>query len=176
MGATNPCLAAEAAWAGGGLNLYIYLTYGTDASSGDPACAITASPAACNFGFDTALDAFAKAQAAGVNTSVAWWLDVEDAIPRGRPTRRPTPSWSRAPSTASTPRASTASASTPARAAGRASWATTTPAVPYWAADWGTDPAATCAERPLAVRRPAHRARSRSSSTARPVHRSPTGG
>ena len=29
----NPCLAQEAAWAGGGLNLYAYLTYGTSATS-----------------------------------------------------------------------------------------------------------------------------------------------
>ena len=28
-GATNTCLAQEAAWAGGGLNLYTYLTYTT---------------------------------------------------------------------------------------------------------------------------------------------------
>ncbi len=77
MGTTNPCLANEAAWAAGGLNLYIYLTYGTASSSGDPACQSTASPPSCNFGFDTALDAFKKAAGAGVNTSVAWWLDVE---------------------------------------------------------------------------------------------------
>jgi hypothetical protein len=77
MGAVNPCLAQEAAWAGGGLNLYIYLTYGTATSSGDPACASSASPPSCDFGFNTALYAFSQAAAAGINTSVAWWLDVE---------------------------------------------------------------------------------------------------
>ncbi len=49
----NPCLAAEARWAGGGLNLYVYLTYGRQAS-GDPACATIESPAACNYGFNAA--------------------------------------------------------------------------------------------------------------------------
>ena len=42
-GASNPCLAHEAQWAGGGLNLYIFMTYGTDTTdqpgcNGDPAC------------------------------------------------------------------------------------------------------------------------------------------
>jgi hypothetical protein len=78
MGATNPCLYQEAKWAAAGLNLYIYLTYGTDASgTGDPACTTRLVPAACQFGFETALDAFQKAANAGVDTSVAWWLDVE---------------------------------------------------------------------------------------------------
>jgi len=36
-----------------------------------------ASALACNYGFNTAVDAFTKASAAGVNTSVGWWLDVE---------------------------------------------------------------------------------------------------
>jgi len=78
-GAVNRCLATEATWAGAGLNLYIYLTNGVDAQSGDGACQSSGSQPACNFGFNTALDAFAKAQAAGVDTSVAWWLDVEDS-------------------------------------------------------------------------------------------------
>jgi hypothetical protein len=77
FGATNPCLASEAAWAAGGLNLYTFLTYGTMATSGDPACQATAAPGSCNFGFNAALDAFGEAQAAGIDTSVAWWLDVE---------------------------------------------------------------------------------------------------
>jgi GH25 family lysozyme M1 (1,4-beta-N-acetylmuramidase) len=59
------------------LNLYIYLTYGTAPSSGDPACGSTESPGSCNFGFNTAVDAFAKAANAGVNAAVPWWLDVE---------------------------------------------------------------------------------------------------
>ncbi len=84
----NPCLAAEAAWAGAGLNLYVFLTYGNANSSGDPNCASEPDPSTCNYGFDAALDAFAKAEGAGIDTAVAWWLDVEGG-----------PSWS--PSTAS---------------------------------------------------------------------------
>ncbi|HLG66502.1 MAG TPA: hypothetical protein VKV36_01360, partial [Acidimicrobiales bacterium] len=84
FGSVNPCLAQQAAWAGAGLNLYVFLSFGKQASSADGNCA-TFSPAdpgaapACNFGFDAAQDAFAKAQAAGVDTGVAWWLDVEPA-------------------------------------------------------------------------------------------------
>jgi hypothetical protein len=141
-GTVNRCLAAEAAWAGAGLNLYIYLTNGVDATSGDPACQATASAPACNFGFNTALDAFAKAQAAGVNTSVAWWLDVEDS---------------------SLDNQTAASASLVQGAidglhyeglngvgiyASPGQWknivGTYSPAVPYWAADWGPSPTNTC--------------------------------
>jgi hypothetical protein len=75
FGATNPCLASEAAWAGGGLNLYIFLTYGTRAT-GPPSCN---GDTACNDGFAAAQDAYAKANAAGVDTQVTWWLDVEGA-------------------------------------------------------------------------------------------------
>ncbi len=73
----NRCLVTEVRWAGAGLNLYTFLTYGTMASSGDPACTATASPDACNEGFNAVLDAFTEAQTAGVDTSVDWWLDVE---------------------------------------------------------------------------------------------------
>jgi hypothetical protein len=141
-GPVNRCLAAEAAWAGAGLNLYVYLTNGIDATSGDPACADTGSVEACNFGFNTALDAFTKAQAAGVNTSVAWWLDVEDSSLKGQ----------------------TAASSALVQGAidglhyeglnGVGIYASPglwkgivgnyTPAVPYWAADWGPNPTTTC--------------------------------
>jgi hypothetical protein len=146
-GSTNRCLGTEAAWAAGGLNLYVYLTYGQDASSGDPACRNTPSPAACDYGFNTALDAFAKAGAAGVNTSVGWWLDVE-------------------PSTAGVPPWTSnhgANASVVAGAidglhfeglngvgiyASPGAWSgivgNYSPAVPYWAADWEINPATTC--------------------------------
>jgi hypothetical protein len=73
----NPYLGYEAAWAGAGLNLYIYLAYATAPSSGDPACSTSASPGACNYGFNTALSSFDYAVSSGVDTSVAWWLDVE---------------------------------------------------------------------------------------------------
>jgi len=74
---TNPCLATEAAWAGGGLNLYTFLTFGATPSSADAGCASLATPDACNYGYNAALYAFGEARAAGVNTSVPWWLDVE---------------------------------------------------------------------------------------------------
>jgi len=72
---TNPCLAAEASWAGAGLNLYTYLT--TGASSSGPG--ICGGNAGCNFGYGEAQHAFADAQAAGVSTGVTWWLDVESS-------------------------------------------------------------------------------------------------
>ena len=72
--ATNPCLAQEAAWAGGGLNLYTFLTYGTS-STAEPGC--TDPAGACNAGYQAGLHAFADARAVGVDTAVAWWLDVE---------------------------------------------------------------------------------------------------
>jgi hypothetical protein len=71
-GATNPCLAAEAAWAGAGLNLYTFLD---NVSSGTALCADTTD--CFNVGYNAGLHAFGDAQAAGVNTSVGWWLDVE---------------------------------------------------------------------------------------------------
>ncbi|MGH9110262.1 MAG: hypothetical protein ACRDY3_12500 [Acidimicrobiales bacterium] len=76
-GATNPCLATEARWSGGGLNLYTFLTYGTTPTSPDTACATTHTPAGCNFGYNTAVAAFGSAQAAGIDALVPWWLDIE---------------------------------------------------------------------------------------------------
>ena len=67
-GATNPCLGVEATWAGAGLNLYTFLT-----NTG-----LCASMTTCfTVGYDAGIAAFHDAQAAGVNTAVAWWLDVE---------------------------------------------------------------------------------------------------
>jgi hypothetical protein len=75
-GNTNPCLAQEAAWAGGGLNLYTYLTYGTSSTS-EPGCAGETS---CNAGYQAGISAYADAQSAGAgSTSIPWWLDVETA-------------------------------------------------------------------------------------------------
>jgi hypothetical protein len=78
-GATNPCLASEALWAGAGLNLYTFLSYGTSTT---PEGNCSSQPTqgevqACNFGYAAGLHAFQDATAAGVNTDVAWWLDVE---------------------------------------------------------------------------------------------------
>ncbi len=70
----NPCLAQEAAWAGGGLNLYAYLTYGTSATN-EPGCSGDTS---CNAGYQEGLNAYALASNVGAgSTSIPWWLDVE---------------------------------------------------------------------------------------------------
>ena len=141
----NPCLQAEAAWAGAGLNLYTFLTYQTSTTS-EPGC--TSDPTgACNAGFQAGIDAFQDAEQPGVNTDVTWWLDVEND---------PSMPWSgnnasnaafvQGGSTRCTrPRVWPTSASTPAPASGTRLWATTNPACPT---GWPT----TC-------RRPAARAR-----------------
>jgi hypothetical protein len=75
-GNTNPCLAQEAAWAGGGLNLYTYLTY-TTSTTNEPGCNGDTS---CNAGYEAARFAYTDAQNAGAgSTSIPWWLDVETA-------------------------------------------------------------------------------------------------
>ncbi|MGH9029872.1 MAG: hypothetical protein ACRDV4_09695, partial [Acidimicrobiales bacterium] len=71
--AANPCLSREASWAGGGLGLYIFLTYGTD-STNQPGCA---GDQACNFGFEAAQYAFSYVQSNDVSPYVTWWLDIE---------------------------------------------------------------------------------------------------
>ena len=140
----NPYLASEARWAGAGLNLYVYLTFGTASTGTDPACETSALPAACNYGFGAAQDAFTKARAAGVNTSVAWWLDVE-----------PNPSWS-ADDEANAALVKGALDGLHSEGlnsvgiyASPGDWSTIvgprySPAVPYWAADWEISPAVTC--------------------------------
>ena len=85
FGSVNPCLSQEAAWAGSNLNLYIFLTYGQEpVGTPTPPLCVTAQNQgdenailACDFGFAAAIDAYQKAQDAGVNVNVAWWLDVE---------------------------------------------------------------------------------------------------
>ena len=80
-GNTNPCLAQEAAWAGGGLNLYTFLTYGTSATS-EPGCNGDTS---CNAGYQAGIHAYNDAQTAGAgSTAIPWWLDVETASATGR--------------------------------------------------------------------------------------------
>jgi hypothetical protein len=71
----NPCLSAEAKWAGGGLNLYTFLD-----NIGPASGALCSSTATCyTTGYDAGIHAFQDAQAAGANTNVTWWLDVEGA-------------------------------------------------------------------------------------------------
>ena len=178
-GSTNACLASEAAWAGGGLNLYIYLTYGQAPTSGDPACPTTASPSACNYGFGAAIDAFDKAEAAGVNTSVAWWLDVEPdtpGVPTGHPTPEPTPRWSRSHRRAPLRGPQRGRHLRQPRRLDGHRRQTTPPAVPYWAADWDIRPGDHLRERPFASTPDLPWARSRSCSTARPSFPYPAGG
>jgi hypothetical protein len=69
----NKCMAAEASWAGAGLNLYTFLGNHL-ASSGDQCTDVTSC---FNQGYAAGMHAFQDAQAAGVNTNVGWWLDVE---------------------------------------------------------------------------------------------------
>ena len=73
--APNPCLVHEAQWAGAGLDLYVFLNYGTSATA-QPGCN---SDQACNFGYAAATYAFNYVNTNGVNPYVTWWLDVEDA-------------------------------------------------------------------------------------------------
>ena len=114
FGSVNPCLAGEAAWAGGRAQPLRLPDLRRRRRPGDRP-APSSCTNSCNFGFNAGVDAYAKAQAAGINTQVPWWLDVEDhaGIPLvhqpGGQRRRS----SRATSTPSTPRASTAWASTP---------------------------------------------------------------
>ena len=139
----NPCLSQQAAWAGAGLNLYVYLNYGNAGSSGDPACQKAADPSSCNYGFNAAIQAFTDAETAGVNTQVAWWLDVENPS-----------AWS---GSVQSNAALVQGAIDGLRSEGLNSvgiyaspsiWqpivGSYQPAVPYWAADWGIDPATTC--------------------------------
>jgi hypothetical protein len=73
-GATNACLSQEATWAGAGLNLYIFLTFG--ASNAPSLCNGNANAYYC-YGYQAGQYALRQAQAVGVATHVNWWLDVE---------------------------------------------------------------------------------------------------
>jgi hypothetical protein len=69
----NACLAAEATWAGAGLNLYTFL--GNQASDTGPQCSDMTS--CFNVGYAAGMHAYQDAVAAHVNPNVTWWLDVE---------------------------------------------------------------------------------------------------
>jgi hypothetical protein len=76
QGNTNPCLSAELAWAGNGLNLYTYLTYSTSATN-EPGCNGDTS---CNAGYQAGIYAYNDAYNAGAGApATPWWLDVETA-------------------------------------------------------------------------------------------------
>ncbi len=55
----NPCFAGEAAWAGGGLNLYVYMGYGTSTTN-EPGCLGDVS---CNAGYQAGQSAYALRRA-----------------------------------------------------------------------------------------------------------------
>jgi hypothetical protein len=77
--APNPCLGQEATWAGAGLNLYVFMIYGTSTTA-EPGCTQTTLPSACDFGYQVGLSDYATARAAiGTRATVPWWLDVEHA-------------------------------------------------------------------------------------------------
>jgi hypothetical protein len=73
-GSPNSCLPQEAAWAGGGLNLYTFLNYEASATS-EPGCN---GDQACNAGYQAGINAYNFAVGKGVDASVPWWLDVEN--------------------------------------------------------------------------------------------------
>ncbi len=148
FGFTNPCLTAEANWAGAGLNLYMFLTYGTAGSSIDRGCQQLSSPASCNYGFNAAVDAFQKATATGIDTSVNWWLDVESYSIPG------IPSWTgNVAANADLVQGAIdglrfAGLNNVGIYASPGLWPSLVgnyqPPVPYWAADWEVNPSTTC--------------------------------
>jgi hypothetical protein len=69
----NPCLAHEAHWAGAGLDLYTFMSDGSDPTP-QPGCN---GDQGCNWGYEAGVYAFQYAQSQGVSPYVTWWLDVE---------------------------------------------------------------------------------------------------
>ena len=137
--APNPCLAQEASWAGAGLNLYTFLSC-TDGGHTSPTCTYTS-------GVGEAKYAFHAAENAGVDTQVAWWLDVEG----------PSLYWSKISPAANAQLVAGALAELRALGinsvgiyASPAVWPTVVgtyqPSAPYWAADWELNPATTCVD------------------------------
>ncbi len=136
--APNPCLSQEATWAGAGLNLYTFLTCTTNGPpAGSPYCTYAT-------GEQEALYAFDLARATGVDTQVAWWLDVETAPGSWSPTH-----------TANSDLVAGAIAELRVLGinnvgvyASPAVWPAIVgsyqPPVPYWVALWDTNPVTTC--------------------------------
>ena len=76
---TNPCFVTEVDWAGPGVNLYMFMVYGTSATP-QPGCASTPDPAACNYGYATASSDFVTASSmVNGRATMPWWLDIETA-------------------------------------------------------------------------------------------------
>ena len=148
----NPCLAQEATWAGGGLELYIFLISGTS-STPEPGCSTAPSPTACNYGYAEASTDYATARSVlGARATVPWWLDVERSVVGGQT------SWT---STATANRSTVEGAVDALRNAAGINtvgvytspheWTTINgtfrPSIPLWAADWAkAAPATVCLE------------------------------
>jgi hypothetical protein len=76
---TNPCFITEVNWAGPGVNLYMFVVYGTS-STPEPGCTGAPVPTACDFGYATATSDFAAASSMiNGRATVPWWLDIEPA-------------------------------------------------------------------------------------------------
>jgi hypothetical protein len=75
----NPCFTTEASWAGSGLNLYMFMIYGTSSAT-EPGCSTAPVPSACNYGYAEAISDYDWARSQiGSRATVPWWLDVEGA-------------------------------------------------------------------------------------------------
>jgi hypothetical protein len=170
-GAPNPCLATEATWAGAGLNLYSFLTNigqctptspdtgSTTTTTGSSTTTTTTTPTVSCFtvGFNAGIHAFQDAQAAGVNTNVAWWFDVEGA---GQNWTSSTASNAQTVMGAIAALHDTEGIATVGVYASPGTWngivGNYQPAVPYWMADWFSPPNGpeSCAQ--VAPQRAAH--------------------
>jgi hypothetical protein len=81
---TNPCFAAEAAWAGPLMSIYMNINApppGAPQGLNGPAGQCVGNDTGCmayNYGFNAALSSFQSASSMG-GTAGIWWLDVETA-------------------------------------------------------------------------------------------------
>ena len=151
LSATNSCLAQEATWAGSGLNLYIFLTFGTSSSSS--LCNGNVNVYYC-YGYQAGQYAFGQAQAAGVATDVNWWLDVEQTTGTGLPAWSSTTLQNDQLIQGAHDGLAAAGAGNVGIYASPGTWNSIVgdyqPSVPYWMADWLSPPSgpATCAAAP----------------------------
>ena len=100
FGTVNPCLATEAAWAAGGLNLYIYLTYGTTGRVADAGLCRRPRRRRLQLRLHRGRPTPSpRLPTPGSTPSVAWWLDVEGAqlVVDNRGQRRARPGGHRRP-------------------------------------------------------------------------------
>lgn len=75
----NACFSTEVSWAGSGLNLYMFMIYGTSATA-EPGCTSAPVRTACDYGYIEAISNYDWASSeVGSRATVPWWLDVERA-------------------------------------------------------------------------------------------------